>query len=85
MKYYVEIKKDAYVDIICVEAINKNDAENKAILKFGIDATQFDITVHKEYPCFLEAYEGGENIEDFFISLGEELEKISDDIKKEEI
>ena len=34
MKYYVEIKKDAYVDIICVEAINKNDAENKAILKF---------------------------------------------------
>ena len=85
MKYYVKIEKDAYVDIICVDATDENNAKARAILEAGIEATQFNITVHKEYPCFQEAYEGIENIEDFFISLGEELEKISNDIKKEEI
>lgn len=85
MKYYVKIEKDAYVDIICVDATDENNAKDKAILEAGIEATQFDITVHKEYPYFQEAYEGIHKIENIFISLEKGLEKISDDIKKEEI
>ncbi len=85
MKYYVKIEKDAYVDIICVDANDENNAKAKAISEAGLEATQFNITVHKEYPCFQEAHEGIYKIENTFISLEKDLEKISDDIKKEEI